>query len=370
MPDNAAAWLHDKPTALKVGPAPYTPPGKGEIVIRNRAVAINPVDWAIPLIGRQAFPWVKYPAIVGGDVAGEVVEVGEGVTRFKVGDRVLGAACGLNSNRNRPAEGAFQIFVVLSDYMASPIPDSLSYEAASVLPLCLSTAACGLFQKDFLALQHPSADARPTGQTLLVWGGATSVGCNAIQLAVAAGYEVFATASPHNFDYLKSLGAAQVFDYRSRSVVADIIAALKGRTVAGALNMGSGMLGACFEILHASEGEKFVAQAAGPVSLSDLGSGGPLDMLRVMPKMLLSNVATARKARRLGVRHKFIFGGSLADNEVGPAIYVDFLPKALADGRFAAAPPALVVGQGLESIEAAFAVQRKGMSAQKVVVSL
>jgi len=60
----------------------------------------------------------------------------------------------------------------------------------------------------------------------------------------------------------------------------------------------------------------------------------------------------------------------LVDNEVGEAIYVDFLPQALANGRYVAAPPALVVGAGLEAIETGFEVQRKGMSAQKVVVSL
>jgi NADPH:quinone reductase-like Zn-dependent oxidoreductase len=72
----------------------------------------------------------------------------------------------------------------------------------------MSTAACGLFQEDHLALQRSSALPKPTSKTLLVWGGSTSVGSNAIQLAVAAGYEVFTTASPKNFDYVKKLGAA------------------------------------------------------------------------------------------------------------------------------------------------------------------
>lgn len=110
----------------------------------------------------------------------------------------------------------------------------MAYEDAAVLPLALSTAACGLFQKDQLGLEYPSATAKPTGKTLLVWGGSTSVGSNAIQLAVAAGYDVIATASPRNFDYVKGLGAGQVFDYNSSTVVADIVAALHGRTIAGA----------------------------------------------------------------------------------------------------------------------------------------
>ena len=71
-----------------------------------------------------------------------------------------------------------------------------------------------------------------------------------------------------------------------------------------------------------------------------------------------------------GVEAKFILGGSLKDNEVGKVIYEDFLPKALAEGQFVAAPEPVVIGNGLEHIQAAFEVQKKGVSAKKVVVSL
>ncbi len=264
MPSNAAAWFVAKQTRLEVKPAPYTAPGANEIVIRNHAVAINPVDWAIPILGSVMFPWIKCPTVLGEDLAGEVAEVGTGVTRFRVGERVVGHAVGLNKNRNRAAEGAFQIYSVVCAHMASPIPDDLPYENAAVLPLGLSTAACGLFQKEFLALQHPSVDAKPTGKSLLIWGGATSVGVNAIQLAAAAGYEVITTASPHNFDYLKSLGASYVFDYHNPTAVQDIIAGLKGKTIAGALAIATGSTGPCLEIVHASKGDKFVAIAGAP----------------------------------------------------------------------------------------------------------
>ena len=71
-----------------------------------------------------------------------------------------------------------------------------------------------------------------------------------------------------------------------------------------------------------------------------------------------------------GVESKFILGSSLADNELGAAVYADYLPKALAEGKFIAAPEPLVVGKGLESIQKALDVQMKGVSAKKVVVSL
>ena len=75
MPDNNALWLSEKRGALEIKPAPYTAPGANEIVIRNRAVAINPVDTMTQAIGDFIFPWLTYPAIFGSDVAGEVVEI-------------------------------------------------------------------------------------------------------------------------------------------------------------------------------------------------------------------------------------------------------------------------------------------------------
>ena len=369
MPANTAAWLPAKGVKLEVGPAPYTAPGAGEIVVENRAVAINPVDWAIPLFGQMIFPWIKRPMVLGEDVAGVVVEVGPGVTRFKVGDRVVGHALGIKKEHNRPAEGAFQAYTVLVETMAAPIPDSLAFENAAVLPLGLSTAACGLFQKDYLGLRLPSKNPAPTGKTLLVWGGSTSVGSNAIQLAVAAGYEVFTTASPRNFDYVKRLGASAAFDYNARSAVADVIGALKGKTIAGALAIGEGSGEACMDIVHACQGHKFVANASAPVSLASLPDSGGMS-LSMIARFLAYNVSMAIKSRTRGVRAKFIMGDSLASNEVGRAIYADFLPGALADGRFVAAPDPIIVGQGLGQIQAAFDIQRKGVSAKKVVVSL
>jgi NADPH:quinone reductase-like Zn-dependent oxidoreductase len=80
--------------------------------------------------------------------------------------------------------------------MASEIPDSILFESAVVIPLGCSTAALGLFQDAFLNLQFPTEPPqKPTGKMLLIWGGSSSVGSNAIQLAVAAGYEVITTAT-------------------------------------------------------------------------------------------------------------------------------------------------------------------------------
>ena len=372
MIENQALWLNAKQAPLIVGPAPYTAPRANEIVVRVRAVAVNPMDRLQQTMGDIFTPWTTYPFVVGSDVAGEVVEVGAGVTRFRVGDRVVGFAAGSDKQRNRAAEGAFQDYVVLLAHMAAPIPDAMPFENAAVLPLGLSTAACGLFQKDFLGLNAPSAAPTRAGKTLLVWGGSTSVGSNAIQLAVAAGYDVITTASPRNFDYVKQLGARAAFDYRSKTVVRDIVSALHNREIAGALAIGAGSAAACIDIVGACKGARFVAMATPPTSFDNVpaGRGRLLRLVPAIARMLAGTMTQTLRARLRGVSAKMIWGSALIANEVGPMIFEAFLPTALAEGRFVAAPSPIVVGAGLAKIPAALERQRQGVSAGKLVVKL
>jgi NADPH:quinone reductase-like Zn-dependent oxidoreductase len=372
MPTNTAAWIRAKNSPLEVGPAPYTPPAEDQIVIRNHAVAINPLEWIIQVAGNLTYRWLTYPTVLGSDVAGEVVEVGRAVTRFRPGDRVLGHAVGTDKDSNSAAEGGFQLYTVVLERMAAPIPDTMPFEDAAVLPLAVSTAACGLFQTDQLGLQHPSAKAEPTGQTLLVWGGSTSVGSNAIQLAAAAGYEVITTASPRNFDYVRTLGATRAFDYNSPSVVSDIIAAFTGRTLAGAIAFGTTSAASCVQIVGACKGNKFVSIASPPVSFAGLADAnrGRFELPRLVGRLITSNVALQFTSRLRGIRTKYIFGTTLKANDVSTVIYRDFLPDALAEGRYLAAPKPSVVGHGVQDFQRAMDIQRKGVSAAKVVVTL
>jgi NADPH:quinone reductase-like Zn-dependent oxidoreductase len=108
-PTNTGAYLEGKQVKpLVVKSAPYTSPGEHEILVKNYAVAINPIDWFKQFIGNVLFGHIKYPFILGEDLACEVVEVGKCVTRFHVGDRVLAHALGFNEDRNRSSEGAYQ----------------------------------------------------------------------------------------------------------------------------------------------------------------------------------------------------------------------------------------------------------------------
>jgi NADPH:quinone reductase-like Zn-dependent oxidoreductase len=373
MPTNQAAWLLAKHQPLQVQDAPYTAPRGDEVLVRNRAVAVNPVDWMKPYIGDLMFRWIKYPFVLGSDLAGEVAAVGEAVTDLKVGDRVLAMAAGSCQQRARAAEGAFQAYTLVSRRLASVIPDSMSFEEAVVVPLGVTTAACGLFQSNLLALEKPTAAPPARDQWVVIWGGSTSVGSNAIQLAAAAGYSVVTTASPKNFDYVTGLGAARAFDYNSPTVIADIVAALAGKSVVGALAIGAGSEGACIDVLAQTEGRKFVASCSSPVSFETLFTGSRLTLpilLRAVMGMLRARGEVTRKSKATGVTSLFFDASSVADNEVGPAIYQDYLPAALAAGRFRPAPPPQVVGVGLDKVQAAFEAQKRGVSAAKVVVSL
>ena len=372
QPTNTALWLDSKRAAFRVREAPYTRPGPTQIVIRNRAIAVNPIDRMIPTIGGLIAPWIRYPFIAGSDVAGEVVEVGTRVTRFRVGDRALGFAAGLERSRNNAAEGAFQLYSIVSEHMATTMPPTLGFEAASVLPLAISTAACALFQKDFLGLDYPTERSAPQGKTLLIWGGSTSVGCNAIQLAAAAGYDVVTTCSPKNFDLVKQLGARQAFDYRQKNVVTEIISALDGRCMVGAIAIGARSGKACVDVLARCEGSKFVAMATPPATFDSVprGRGRLMQLIGVMTRIVGGMIAMTIKARRFGVSCKMIWGGALIDNDVGPMVFARFLPDALASGRYRAAPEAIVVGHGLSEIPAALERQRLGASATKFVISV
>ena len=337
MSANSAAWLTEaKAHPFHVKEAPTYTPEANEILVKNHAVAINPVDGSL-----QAKAWwpMNYPTILGQDVAGEVVAVGPNVTRFKAGDRVVGHAVGMATKRVQ--DNAFQAYTIIQTNMASELPTNISYQDASVLPLGLSTAASGLFQDAYLKLQLPTEPPQSTGKALLIWGGAGSVGSNAIQLGVAAGYEVFTTASPKNFEYVKKLGASKVFDYNSSTAVDDLVNALKGKTLAGAMDcVGFAATAPTVDVVSKTEGSKFISTVKGGFQPPE------------------------------GITVKGVFGTTIKDNQVGKAIYEDFLPKALKSGSFIPAPSALVVGKGLENVQAAIDLQAKGTSAQKVVVTL
>ncbi|KIW03243.1 uncharacterized protein PV09_05464 [Verruconis gallopava] len=341
MPTNTAAWLMAAKThPFSIRESSLSSPEENQILIKNHAIAINPVDGKIQALA--LFP-LTYPTILGQDVAGEVVAVGSKVTRFAIGDRVIGCAAGFATKNE--AEKAFQTYTILRDNMSSPIPAHLLYEQAVVLPLGVSTAACGLFHFDYLGLDLPKFPAQTqTGKTILVWGGASSVGSNAIQLARAAGYDVITTASPKNFAFVKNLGARVVLDYNDSNVVPDTIEVLKETEFAGVFDAigGRSWIPLLEIVAKISAGNRFIATVI---------SGWPKD---------LPESVTIKQVQALYIM----------DEHVGKALWEGFLPSALEAGLYLAAPVPLLAGNGIECLQAAVDLQRQGTSAKKVVVTL
>ena len=179
------------------------------IAIKVCALAVNPTDWKhIDILGSHH----GYPnATVGCDYAGIVEEVGSRVAKaYKKGDRVCGFCHGANAVKHEG--GAFQEHVVAKGDIQMIIPENLGFEAAATLGIGITTVGQGLYQSLELPMpESPTLSKKP----LLIYGGSTATGSLAIQFAKLSGMKVLATCSPRNFDYVKQLGADDVFDYNN-----------------------------------------------------------------------------------------------------------------------------------------------------------
>ena len=168
--------------------------GHGELLVRVTAAGINPVD---TYFREGAYPVPHLPFIGGGDLAGVVSEVGEGVETFSPGDRVLGTGLG-NGRPGTYAEGV----AAPADTLAH-LPEAVSFAEGAALGTVGGTA--------WQALVH-HADVDPA-ERVLVHGGAGGVGHIAVQLAETMGAHVNATASPDDADALADLGVEETIDY-------------------------------------------------------------------------------------------------------------------------------------------------------------
>jgi NADPH:quinone reductase-like Zn-dependent oxidoreductase len=178
---------------------------EGQVLVQIKASGVNPLDTKIRA-GQAAHAQVKLPAILGIDLAGIVVEVGEGVTGFKPGDEVYGMTGGVGDNQGSLAE-----YAAVDARLLAIKPKNMTMRQAAAIPLIFITAWEGLVDR---AQVHGS-------QKVLVQGGAGGVGHMAVQLAKAFGAEVFATESLIRKEMVESLGAA--FIDKQASATEDIL---------------------------------------------------------------------------------------------------------------------------------------------------
>ena len=182
---------------------PRPEPGPGQVLIRVAGTSLNPIDNKIVTLGDALAFAPGLPAVLGMDVAGTVEGLGQGVSRFRTGDRVFGCAGGVKG-----LPGALAEYMVADQRLLAHAPECMDLADAATMPLVTITAWLALFGKASVS----------RGQRLLVHGGAGGVGHMAVQLGVHIGAEVFATvSSPDKASVVETLGGTPI-DYKMMDV--------------------------------------------------------------------------------------------------------------------------------------------------------
>lgn len=181
---------------------PVPEPGAGEFRVRVHATSVNPLDCRVEREGDSM--GLETPIVVGYDASGVVDAVGPGVDEFEVGDEVF-------YTPELFDQGCYAEYNVVSAEIVADKPPGLSHEEAAAMPVVAATAWAALIERGGLEL----------GDRVLVHG-AGGVGQQVVQVAAAAGAEVYATTSPETLEQTEALGAERAIDYRSESFV-DVI---------------------------------------------------------------------------------------------------------------------------------------------------
>ncbi len=196
MNNTMKAWVHNvtgTPDVLRLAEVPLPEIGPHDVLVRNRAIGLNPVDWKFIEWGHPAW---SYPHIPGVDGAGEIAAVGASVRHLAVGARVA-------YHNDLLRLGSFAEFTAIPARAAIPLPDGLTFTAAAGLPCPWLTA-----------WQAIEKVPQRLGTVALLTGASGAVGGALLQLAVERGLVVHAVASAAQHDRVLSLGAASVTDYQ------------------------------------------------------------------------------------------------------------------------------------------------------------
>ncbi|KAF5989183.1 oxidoreductase [Fusarium bulbicola] len=320
---NVAAVLLVKQGQLTIQQRPVPTPQAGELLVRNAAVAANPSDWKVQALGLSN----TFPAVLGSDLSGVVVSVGPGQNIDKA---------------------AFQTYALLDEGATTLLPESISFEEGSVLPVGVLTAAIALF--DGLGLPMRESNAEEDG-AILVWSGASAVGVSVVQIAHALGWTVYATTSPKHHEWLKTLGATDAWDYRDPQVAQKIAAVLKasGTKVRGVIDARA-------------EGGSFDSVAE-ILTAADLTPGCKATALSPWPE------ETSLPAGIEG-HHTNCMGFTVNYPDIASWVFGGWLSKALEDGRIKPAPRVRIVDGGLEATQEVLNLLRAGASGEKFVLKV
>ncbi|KAI0351747.1 GroES-like protein [Trametes cingulata] len=214
--EQKALILPVKQGEFVVDTRPVPKPGPGELLVKNEASGLNPVDWKIQAFGAIV---TKYPAVLGIDAAGVVAAVGEDVSKRALGDRVL------YQGSLYIDHATFQQYTLIKEDYAGKVPDALASEQAASVPLAIATAGVGLYNQPGGTLFTPpwveGGKGKYSGKPIVVMGGSSAVGSLALQLLKLSGFSpIITTASLKNTALLEGFGATHVLDrYLSASAL-------------------------------------------------------------------------------------------------------------------------------------------------------
>ncbi|KXJ85998.1 chaperonin 10-like protein [Microdochium bolleyi] len=355
-----AAFIDEAQAVVRVGSTSFSSPALSpdEVSIRVTATAINPVDWKVRDTGMLIQSW---PAILGFDGAGVVVEVGSNfASKFQPGDRVFfQGVLGKNDS------STFQEYTRIPAHAVGKTPDAISDEAAASLSMAGVTAAVGLYHKTGRALSPAPWDAGGSkageGKAIVVLGGSTSVGQFVIQLARLSGYtRIVAGAGAAHTELLKGLGAHVVLDRATKGGWRDYVDAV-GPSV---------QLDFVYDAIALDH-----AQLKGVQIIQALGDQAASEALVVTVGLVDDEAIAAGQGggeggglRTVNVRSIVATGHHPDYRYVGEPLYESF-SKWLASGELLPNHVRVVPG-GLEGIEEAMQLNKAGVSGVKLIVKL
>ncbi|KAI0150120.1 GroES-like protein [Hypoxylon sp. NC0597] len=259
MATHLAAVATGKAQPLKVQERQTPKPGPDELLLEVKSVALNPIDWKMRDFG---FTVAGYPAIFGSDISGVVLEAGTDVSDiFKLGSRVTAFAPAFFV-KGVPDYGAFQKRAVVPATNVTPIPDHITFNEAATFPMAVATVWAGF---ETIGIPRNPSYLPSDKKGILVWGASSSVGSMTVQVAKSLGFAVYGTASAKHHEYIKSLGASRVFDYRDGGVEEAIIQAAREDGLIFQFGYDAvGALQHCLDVLKVLKGSGTARLASAP----------------------------------------------------------------------------------------------------------
>ncbi|KAE8418400.1 chaperonin 10-like protein [Aspergillus pseudocaelatus] len=357
----AVSPANGQPFELQTRPTPK--PGPDELLIAVKSVALNPAD---AIMRGQGLFISTYPTVIGFDMSGLVLEIGNNVpaTSFRPGITRVAAYAASVWKSCDPDYGPFQERCLVPWQHAVPLPDEgMSWNCAATLPVAVQVPLSAWDAMGIPRMGDVTAKNTPgKKEALLIWGASSSVGTMGVQTArllqddpSSSFAAVYATAGSANKSYVSSLGADRVFDYKDPQVVDAIVSAAKeDGLVIRYCFLATGQLAPCQAVLKAFLGEdqernKTITAkiASAPVVPPDAEVVNGVETIFVMPSMV--------EGERLE-QFQYWIGTWLRENLVKASI--------------TPSPEPSVVGKGLGAINAGLDKLLRGVSCTKLIVEV